>query len=106
MTDPGWAPPAPVAPTLLVVAGSLDTDLMLARWNLQRAERTLVEGASSGFDVAYLSTLSDDALPALDEPALDDAPLWKQTLRDRWRAHREHRHAHGWRALRGVTARW
>jgi uncharacterized protein DUF4153 len=82
---------------LTVVAALFNSDLYVARGNLERA------AAGHELDVDYLAGLSADARGVLAHPALRDHDELRRMLEAGWREQAADRAHDGWRAFRGLS---
>jgi len=81
-------------------ASALDADLVVARTNLRRLVDAPETATSTGLDEFYLSCLSLDALPALDDPHVP-ADL-AERLHTAWLLRAEQAGTSDWREARGL----
>jgi len=82
-----------------VLGGSIDADGWIAGRNVLRGR------AGIGLDVGYLATLSEDARSVLPEVAALDRDA-AATLAETWGHQAQVHRGLGWRAMRGLGARW
>jgi hypothetical protein len=98
----GYGSALVVAGALLALgAASFDADGYITRRNVERLSRTDV--STVPLDVAYLASLSDDALPILTKQYFQSSGSDRLGLALAWCSRIDLRNSQGWRAWRGLS---